>query len=52
MRPDEGVVAAAQFSLGVDRHMPNDKARTALESLPGAKVLRRALVAFCNNANN
>jgi hypothetical protein len=41
MRPDNGVVAAAQFTLGVEGRMPNDKARAALESHPGAKVMRR-----------
>jgi hypothetical protein len=31
--------------------MPNNKARAALESLPGAKVVRRALAALRNDTN-
>jgi hypothetical protein len=52
MRPDDGVVAAAQFALKVEGRMPNDEARAALESLPGAKVVRRALAALHNDTNN
>ncbi len=46
MCPDNGVAAAARFSLGVKRRMPDDKAGAALESLPGAEVVRRALAAL------
>ncbi len=49
---DKGIMAAARFALGVEGRMPSNKARAALESLPGAKVLRRALVAFRNNTDN
>jgi hypothetical protein len=52
MRPDNGVVAAAQFALGVEGRMPDNKAWATLESLPGAKVVRRALAALRNNTNN
>jgi hypothetical protein len=52
MCPDDGVVAAAQFALGVEGHMPNDEARAALESLSDAKVVRRALAALRNNTDN
>jgi hypothetical protein len=43
---DDNITAAAQFALGVKGRMPNDEARAALESLPGAKVVRRALAAL------
>ncbi len=52
MRPDDGVAAAAQFALGVEGRMPDNEGRAALESLPGAKVVRRALAALCNDTNN
>ncbi len=52
MRPDDGIVAAAQFALGVEGRMPNNKARAALESLLSAKVVRRALAVLRNNTNN
>jgi hypothetical protein len=52
MHPDKGVVAAARFALRVEGRMPDDEARATLESLPGAKVLRRALSAFRNNTDN
>jgi hypothetical protein len=52
MRPDDSIVAAAQFALGVEGRMPNSKARAVLESLPGAKVVRRALAALPNDTNN
>jgi hypothetical protein len=42
MCPDDGVMAAARFALGVKGRMP----RAALESLPGAEVVRRALAAL------
>ncbi len=51
MCPDDDIMAAAQFALGVKGPMPNDKARTVLESLPGAKVVKRALAALHNNTN-
>ncbi len=46
MYPDNGVAAAARFVPGAKGRMPNDKARTALESLTGAEVVRRALAAL------
>ena len=52
MHPDNGVMAAARFALGVEGRMPNNKARAALESLPGTKVVRRVLAALRNNTNN
>jgi hypothetical protein len=51
MRSDNGVVAAARFALGVKGCMPDDKARAALESLPGAQVMRRALAALCDDTD-
>jgi hypothetical protein len=51
MRPDNDVAAAARLALGVEGRMPEDKARAALKSLPGPKVVRRALAALCNNTN-
>ncbi len=51
MCPDNNIMAAAQFSLGVKGHMPDKKARAAIESLPGAKVVRRALAALRNNTD-
>jgi hypothetical protein len=52
MHLDNGVVAAAQFALGIEGRMPNNKGRAALESLPGAMVVRRALAALRNYTNN
>jgi hypothetical protein len=52
IHPDNGVVAAAQFALWVEGLMPDDKARAALESLPGAMVVRRALAALRNDTDN
>jgi hypothetical protein len=52
MRPDDSVGAAAQFALGVEGRMPDNEARAALESLPGTKVVRRALAALRNDTNN
>ncbi len=52
MRLDDGVVAAAQFALGIEGRMPHDKARAALKSLPGTIVVRRVLAALRNNTNN
>jgi hypothetical protein len=46
MYPDDSVVAAARFVPGAKGRMPNNKARTALESLTGAEVVRRALAAL------
>jgi hypothetical protein len=46
MYPDDGVAAAARFVPGAKGCMPNDEARTALESLMGAEVVRRALAAL------
>ncbi len=51
MRLDNDVAAAAGLALGVEGSMPNIEARAALESLPGAKVMRRALAALRNNTN-
>jgi hypothetical protein len=48
---DDGVAAAAQFALRVEGRMPDDKARATLESLLGAKVVRRALAALRNDTN-
>jgi hypothetical protein len=52
IRPDDGVVAAAQFALWIEGLMPHDKARAALESLPGAMVMRRVLAVLRNNTDN
>ncbi len=43
MCPDDNIMAAAQFSLKVKGCMPDNEARDALGSLPGAEVVRRAL---------
>ncbi len=51
MCPDNDIMAAAQFALGVKGRMLDDKARAVLESLPGAKVVRRALAALQDNTN-
>ncbi len=51
MRTDDGVAAAARVALGVEGRMPNNEARAALESLPGAKVMRRVLAALHDNTN-
>jgi hypothetical protein len=51
MQPDDDVAAAARLALVVEGCMPNDKARAALESLPGAKVVRRVLAALRDNTN-
>ncbi len=51
MYPDDGVAAAARFVPGAKGPMPNDKARTALESLMGAEVVRRALTALCDDTD-
>jgi hypothetical protein len=40
MCPDDDVVTAARLALGVKGRMPDNKARAALKSLPGAKVVR------------
>jgi hypothetical protein len=52
MCPDDGVMAAARFALGVKGRMPDNKARAALESLPGAEVVRRALAALRNDTDD
>jgi hypothetical protein len=52
MRPDDGVVAAAQFALRVEGRMPHDKVRATLKSRPGTMVVRRVLAALRNNTNN
>jgi hypothetical protein len=52
MRPDNGVMAAARFALGVKGCMPNDKARAAFESLLGAQGVRRALAALRDNTDD
>jgi hypothetical protein len=52
MRPDNGVVAAARFTLGGEGRMPDNKVRAALESHTGAKVVRRVLIALHNDTNN
>jgi hypothetical protein len=49
MRPDDDIAAVVQLVLGVEGHMPEDKARAALESLPGTKAVRSALAALRNN---
>jgi hypothetical protein len=46
MYPDNGVAAAARFVPGAKGRMPNNEARTALESLMGAEVVRRVLAAL------
>ncbi len=46
MRMDDGVAAAARVALGVKGRMPNNEARAALKSLPGAEVMRRVLAAL------
>ncbi len=51
MRPDDGVAAAARFALGVKGRMLDNKGRAALESLLGAKVVRRTLTAPRNDTN-
>jgi hypothetical protein len=51
MRPDNNVAAAARLALGVKGHMPDNEARAALESLPGAKVVRRVLALLCDNTD-
>jgi hypothetical protein len=51
MHPDDNVAAAARLALEVEESMPNNKARAALESLPGTKVVRRVLAALCNDTN-
>ncbi len=52
MYPDDGVAAAANFAPGAKGRMPNNKARAALDSIMGAKVLRRALAALRDDTNN
>jgi hypothetical protein len=51
MCPDDNIKAAAQFALGVKGRMPNDEARAALKSLPGAEVVRRVLAALHDDTN-
>jgi hypothetical protein len=51
MCPDNNVAAAARLAHGVEGRMPDNKARATLESLPGAKVVRRVLAALCNDTN-
>jgi hypothetical protein len=51
MYPDDGAAAAARFVPGAKGRMPNDEARTALESLTGAEVVRRALAALRNDTD-
>jgi hypothetical protein len=50
--PDNDVVAAAQCALGFEGCMPNNATRATFEGFPGAEVMRRALAALCNNADN
>ncbi len=49
---DNGIAAAARFAPGVEGPMPDDEARAALESLPGAKVVRRALAALRDDTDD
>jgi hypothetical protein len=51
MRPEDDVAAAAGLALGVEGCMPNNKARAAVESHPGAKVVRRVLAALRNDTD-
>jgi hypothetical protein len=51
MYPDDGIAAAARFVPGAKGRMPNDEARTALESLMGAEIVRRALAALRDNTD-
>ncbi len=51
MRPEDDIAAAAGLALGVEGRMPDNEARAAVESHPGAKVVRRVLAALCNNTN-
>ncbi len=51
MCPDDDIAAAAQLALGVKGRMPDNKARAALESLPGAEVVRRVLAPLCDDTN-
>jgi hypothetical protein len=46
MYPDDSVAAAARFVPGAKGRMPNTEARTALESLTGAEVVRKVLAAL------
>jgi hypothetical protein len=52
MRPDDNVAAAAQLALGFEGRMPNNKARATFEGLPHTEVVRRALVALCNDTDD
>jgi hypothetical protein len=52
MCQDDSITAAARFALGVEERMPDDEARATLESLLGAKVMRRALAALCDDTND